>query len=224
MPKPDATVGDAVPASQRRRAAARESILAAARALIAEEGFGGAQMSLIALRARVGVGSIYKHFESREELFAEIYSEVAAREFEHVEAAAAAIPEGATARIGAAVATFCTRALRAGRFGYAMLVEHSEPSVDTHRLAFREGYRRLFAQLLAEAIADGEIPDQDADTSAAALLGIMTETLVRPLGEAATSNSKTRANRTAKDADRLVAHVVALCQAAIQAPAGTSVT
>ena len=65
--------------------------------------------------AGVGVGSIYKHFESREELFAEIYSEVAAREFEHVEAAAAAAREGATARIAAAVATFCTRARRANR-------------------------------------------------------------------------------------------------------------
>jgi AcrR family transcriptional regulator len=220
MPKTDTTAGDSALSNQRRRgAAAREAILAAARSLIAEEGFGGAQMSLIALRARVGVGSIYKHFESREELFAEIYSDVAAREFEYVEAAAAAAREGATARIAAAVATFCTRALRAGRFGYAMLVEHSEPNVDTHRLAYREGYRRLFAQLLAGAIAEGEIPDQDVDTAAAALLGIMTETLVRPLGEAATGNSKTRAKKTTKDADRLVAHVVALCQAAIQAPA-----
>src|SRR4051794_37626082 len=87
MPRTDATAGDSAPSSQRRKgAAAREAILAAARSLIAEDGFGGAQMSLIALRARVGVGSIYKHFASREELFAEIYSEVAAREFEHVEA------------------------------------------------------------------------------------------------------------------------------------------
>jgi AcrR family transcriptional regulator len=218
MPKTEAAAAHepTPPARRRRRAPNRDVILAAARSMIAEEGFGGAQMSLIALRAGVGVGSIYKHFESRDELFAAIYSDVVAREFEFVKAAASAAQGGATARIAAAVATFCTRALRAGRFGYALLVEHGEPNVDTHRLAFREGYRRLFAQLLADAIDAGEIPDQDVDISAAALLGIMTETLVRPLGESANTNRKTPAKSTAKDADRLVAHVVALCQAAIR--------
>jgi hypothetical protein len=97
--------------------------------------------------------------------------------------------------------------LRGGRFAHALLVEHSEPDVDEHRLAFREGYRALFRELLDEGIAQGEIPAQDTDTSAAALLGIMTETLVRPLGEL----SEKRAP------DTLTAQVVTLCLAAVQA-------
>jgi AcrR family transcriptional regulator len=194
-------------AAQARRLAARNSILRAARELIAEGGFAGAQVSLIAVRAGVGVGSIYKHFPSRAELFAEIYRDVAAREFARVQAAVAETDGGAGPRIAAAVATFCARALRGGRFAYALLVEHSEPDVDEHRLAFREGYRTLFKELLDQGIEDGEIPDQDTDTAAAALLGIMTETLVRPLADL---DEK-------KDSQALIRQVVNLCLATVQA-------
>jgi AcrR family transcriptional regulator len=194
-------------AAQARRVAARDSILRAARELITEDGFAGAQVSLIAVRAGVGVGSIYKHFPSRAELFAEIYRDVAAREFAHVQTAVAEADGGAGPRIAAAVATFCARALRGGRFAYALLVEHSEPDVDEHRLAFREGYRTLFREVLDQGIDDGEIPDQDTDTAAAALLGIMTETLVRPLAD--------RDQKT--DAQSLIRQVVNLCLATVQA-------
>lgn len=199
--------------AQLRRHAAREAVVAAARDLIAEVGFGGAQMSLIALRAGVGVGSIYKHFPSRAELFAQVYRDVASHEFDRVQVAVAAADGGATARISVAVATFCTRALRTGRFAHALLVEHTEPSVDEDRLAFREGYRRLFRDLLEDGVSSGEIPPQDVDTSAAALLGIMTETLVRPLG----------VGSVATLSDGLVAEVVLLCLAAVRAsPAATA--
>ncbi|GAA1239735.1 TetR/AcrR family transcriptional regulator [Pseudonocardia alaniniphila] len=202
-------------ATQARRVAARDSILRAARELIAEDGFAGAQVSLIAVRAGVGVGSIYKHFPSRAELFAEIYRDVAAREFARVKAAVAETDGGAGARIAAAVATFCTRALRGGRFAYALLVEHSEPDVDEHRLAFREGYRTLFREVLDQGIDDGEIPAQDTDTAAAALLGIMTETLVRPLADL---DQK-------RDSQALIEQVVNLCSATVQArPPGRSDT
>jgi AcrR family transcriptional regulator len=197
-----------ISAAQARRAAAREAIVAAARALIGEAGFAEAQMSLIAVRAGVGVGSIYQHFPSRSDLFAEIYRIAATREFEKVQAAVAAAQGPATAQIAAAVATFCARALRGGRFAYALLVEHSEPGVDQHRLAFREGYRSLFAELLERAVAQHEIAPQNTDISAAALLGIMTETLVRPLGEATPT----------KDPAALTHQVVTLCMATIEGP------
>ncbi len=207
--QPVATLPEAGPATpaQLRRHAAREAMVAAARDLIAEVGFGGAQMSLIALRAGVGVGSIYRHFPSRAELFAQVYRDVANHEFDLVRTAVAGADGGATAQIGVAVATFCTRALRAGRFAHALLVEHTEPSVAEDRLAFREGYRKLFRDLLENGVRSGEIPPQNVDTSAAALLGIMTETLVRPLGD----------DSLAAGARGLVAEVVVLCLAAIGA-------
>ncbi len=209
LDQPVGAVPDARPATpaQLRRQAAREAVVAAARDLIAEVGFGGAQMSLIALRAGVGVGTIYTHFPSRAELFAQVYRDVASHEFERVQAAVAGADGGAAARIRVAVATFCTRALRAGRFAHALLVEHTEPSVAEDRLAFREGYRKLFRDLLEDGVSSGEIPPQDVDTSAAALLGIMTETLVRPLGDGSVADG----------ACGLVGEVVVLCLTAIGA-------
>lgn len=199
------------PAGQ-RRAAARQSILTGARELITENGFAAAQMSLIAVRAGVGVGSIYQHFPSRAELFAEVYRSVAAHEFDVVESAVAAATGGHVDRIAIAVQTFCTRALLAERFAYALLVEPAEAAVEEHRLAFREGYRILFARLIADGIEEGGLPAQDVDISAAAVLGIMTETLVLPLRDQHEMNTP----------EDLVRQVVALCLAAVTAVSTTT--
>lgn len=197
--------------AQQRRAAAREAVLCAAREVISETGFPDAQVSVIARRAGVAVGSIYQHFSSRAELFAEMYQNVAGREFEVVEKAAAG-GNSADERIATAVRTFCTRALRAGRFAHTLLVEPTEPSVDEHRLAIRESYRRLFARLITEGIASGELPEQDAEISSAAVLGIMTETMVRPL-----------IDERLDAPDRLVRQIVALALAAVGAATPESV-
>jgi AcrR family transcriptional regulator len=53
----------------------REEIILSAMALIAEQGFHGAPMSMIAKKAGVGVGSIYRYFENREVLIQTIYKE-----------------------------------------------------------------------------------------------------------------------------------------------------
>jgi TetR/AcrR family transcriptional regulator, repressor of fatR-cypB operon len=54
----------------------RKEIMQAALELIAEQGFHGAPMAMIAGRAGVGAGTIYRYFESRDDLIAEIFSEL----------------------------------------------------------------------------------------------------------------------------------------------------
>ncbi|NOY68960.1 MAG: TetR/AcrR family transcriptional regulator [Deltaproteobacteria bacterium] len=53
----------------------REDIIHAAMTLLSEQGFHGAPMSTIAEKAGVGVGSIYRYFESRDVLIKTIYKE-----------------------------------------------------------------------------------------------------------------------------------------------------
>lgn len=190
-----------------RRAAVRDAILAATRDFVAETGFRDVQVSQVAHRAGVSVGAIYKHFPSRADLLATVYVVAVTHELELVHQAVAGTT-GASRQLAAAVSTFCQRALQAGRFAHALLTEPTDPAVDEHRLAFRENYRRLFAELLTEAIEGGELPSQDVDVASAAVLGIMTETLVRPLSEPD--------HRT--DPARLVPQIVRLCLAAIEAP------
>ena len=47
----------------------RERLLAAAREIVEEEGYGGASVMAIAERAGVASGTLYRHFSSKEELF-----------------------------------------------------------------------------------------------------------------------------------------------------------
>jgi AcrR family transcriptional regulator len=54
----------------------REEIMQAALELIAEQGFHGAPMAMIADKAGVGAGTIYRYFESKDALIAEIYNEL----------------------------------------------------------------------------------------------------------------------------------------------------
>jgi AcrR family transcriptional regulator len=53
----------------------RDNIILAAMALIAEQGFHGASMSMIAEKAGVGIGTIYRYFESRDALIRTMYKE-----------------------------------------------------------------------------------------------------------------------------------------------------
>lgn len=54
----------------------REEIVVAALELIAERGFHDAPMAMIAERAGVGAGTIYRYFENKEILIIELYGEI----------------------------------------------------------------------------------------------------------------------------------------------------
>jgi len=57
----------------------RGEILRAALELIAEQGFHSAPMALIAERAKVGTGTIYRYFENKDVLIAELYRDIEGR-------------------------------------------------------------------------------------------------------------------------------------------------
>lgn len=59
----------------------REEILHAALELIAENGFHGAPMAAIAERAKVGAGTIYRHFENKDLLIIGLYQDLEERIF-----------------------------------------------------------------------------------------------------------------------------------------------
>jgi AcrR family transcriptional regulator len=54
----------------------RDEIVRAALELIAEQGFHGAPMAMIADRAGVGAGTIYRYFENKDVLITELYREL----------------------------------------------------------------------------------------------------------------------------------------------------
>ncbi len=161
--------------------ATRERLLAAARELIEEGGYGSASVAAIAERAGVASGTVYRHFTSKAELFLEVFRAVCAGEERAMRAAAVDAGPGAVYKLEAVLATFARRALQNRPLAWALLAEPVDPLVDAERLAYRERYASLVAAELMAAIAGGEIPDQDVAFTAAALVGGCGEALVGPL-------------------------------------------
>jgi AcrR family transcriptional regulator len=167
--------------TEARRAAARARIVRAARELIAEGGYVAAQIAAVADRAGVAVGSVYRHFPSKSELFAEVFREASQHEVDAMRAAMEGIRGPAPERIAAGVEVFARRALAGRRLAWALLAEPVDPAVEAERLHFRHSYRDLMAGVIRDGIAAGEIPEQDPEVTSAALIGAIGEAMVGPL-------------------------------------------
>ncbi len=165
----------------------RKRLLGAAQELIEQGGYGTASVAAIADRAGVAAGTLYRHFASKEKLFVEVFRSVCDREIAAMGAAADAMPAGSPCvdRLETVLATFADRALRRPRLAWALIAEPVDPLVDAERLAYRSRYRALCAATLREGIAAGELPDQNAELVAAALVGGCGEALVGPLSPVA---------------------------------------
>jgi len=161
----------------------RERLLKAAREVIEEGGYGAASVAAIADRAGVAAGTLYRHFESKEELFVEVFRTVCDREVKAMRMAAEEMDEGASHvdRLEQVLSTFAQRALRKPRLAWALIAEPVDPRVDAERLAYRERYSALTAAALRAGIEAGELPEQDVELTAAALVGGCGEALVGPL-------------------------------------------
>jgi AcrR family transcriptional regulator len=192
--------------TEARRAAVRERIAASARELVAEGGYQEAQVAAVAERARVAVGTVYRHFPSKSDLFAEVFREASQREVDAMRDATAAAPGASVAeRVALGVETFARRALRGRRLAWALIAEPVDPAVEAERLHFRESYRDVLAAVLSEGIDTGELPRQDARATAAALVGAIGESLVGPLSPTANGG----------DPEEAIASLVSFCTRAI---------
>jgi AcrR family transcriptional regulator len=191
--------------TEARRAQTREQIVRAAQALIARGGYREAQVAAVAAHAGVATGTVYRHFPSKAELFAEVFRRASQREVDATRAAADDAGGPARQRIAAAVETFARRALRGRRLAWALLAEPVDPAVEVERLTFRRAYAAAFADWLRAGVAAGELPAQNVDLTAAALVGALGEALVGPLSWVGGPYSAD------VDADAFVADLVTFC-------------
>jgi AcrR family transcriptional regulator len=163
-----------------RLAAARELIVDAAMAQLAEGGYASASVVGVARRAGVATGSVYRHFPSKSDLLAEVFRRCAQAEVDVLRGMAAR-GQPVTERLAAWVEAFVRRALAEPARAYALIAEPVDPAVEAERLVFRRAYADLFATALRDGQARGEIEPGDADLLAAAIVGALSEALVGPL-------------------------------------------
>jgi AcrR family transcriptional regulator len=176
--------------TEARKAAVRRRIVDAASELIARGGYAEAQVAAVAERAGVATGTVYRHFPSKSDLFAEVFREASQREVDAMAAAAEEASARGPERIAAGVESFARRALRGRRMAYALLAEPVDPAVEAERLVFRRAYRDVLAGVIADGVDAGELPDQDVEVSASALVGAIGEALVGPLSPTASARGR----------------------------------
>lgn len=165
---------------QARLDAQREALLAAAVALLSEQGYPGCSVAAVAARAGVSTGSVYRYFPGKAELVVEVFRGLVTREVQAVKDAAEG-PGDLIDRVVAIVETFAGRALKSPRLAYALLAEPVDAPVEAERLVFRQVFQQAFARHVTEAVKAGVLPPQDARITAAALVGAVAEVLVGPL-------------------------------------------
>jgi AcrR family transcriptional regulator len=159
----------------------RSRLLRAAREQTEQGGYSAASVTAIAQRAGLGTGTLYSHFPSKAELFVELFRDVCGGEMRAMDEAATTGSESPIERLERVLATFARRALQNPRLAWALIAEPVDPLVDAERLTFRARYAGLIAATLVASIAASELPDQNTDLSAAAIVGGVSEALVGPL-------------------------------------------
>lgn len=168
------------PAVQARLDGQHAALIAAAAELLAEQGYAACAVAAVAERAGMAAGTVYKHFESKADLVAEVFRQVVSREVDAVRAAVDS-ESGVEDRVAAVITTFAGRALKSPRLAYALLTEPVDPVVDALRLQFRVAFRDIVAASIADGVRSGALPPQNADVVAAALVGAISEALAGPL-------------------------------------------
>jgi len=163
-----------------RLAAARERIVDAALAQLAEGGYASASVVAVARRAGVATGSVYRHFPSKGDLFAEVFRRASQREVDVLRSMTDR-SEPVTHRLAAWVEAFVRRALAEPVRAYALIAEPVDPAVEAERLTFRRAYADLFERALRDGMQAGELAPLDAELTATAIVGALAEALVGPL-------------------------------------------
>lgn len=196
-----------------RKAQARQRILSCAYQCVADSGFRSARVTTIAAVAGVATGTIYRHFESKEDLFAEIFRLATQREVDKV-AEALATEGDASVRLEAALRQFAERALRGPVMAWSLIAEPVDPKVEIERLNYRKAYAQLFEKAIGEGMEEGCIPEQNAAQSSTCLVGAIAESLVGPLSPAQSDDRQERDNEhkaVNENNDPLVDTIIRFC-------------
>ncbi|MBX3495356.1 MAG: TetR/AcrR family transcriptional regulator [Parvibaculum sp.] len=191
-----------------RLAETRCGILDAARDLVAEGGFAAAQVSEVARRAGIATGTIYRYFSSKEELCRQIFREVSAQEMDRL-ALIAASDAPARTRLVEVLQTFAGRAIRGRRLAYALLAEPVDANLAEERAFFRRTHAEIFARILEDGIASGELPETNVKIAAACIAGAIPTALIGPLAP--------QSHELDENPDRVVDEIVAFCLAGVGA-------
>jgi AcrR family transcriptional regulator len=149
------------PPGEPRRAATRAKILDAAAKIFRERGYAGTRLTDIAAAAGMQAGSLYYHFESREDLVAELIRAAWERTTSSVHQAVEVLPGGASDldRLCTAMAAHLVSTLESNAYTSALvrILGQVPEDVRQRSLADQRLYAQYWRRLLSAAAEAGKI-------------------------------------------------------------------
>jgi len=146
---------------QGRKDATRSRILDAAARMFNENGFAATSLRDIAAAADMKAGSLYYHFDSKEDIVAEVLDLGIRNVHEAVEAAVAGLPGNSDSRrkIRTAIAAHLEALLAHGDYTSANIRIFGQVPAEVRKrnMAVRDAYEKLWLNLFEQAQADGTI-------------------------------------------------------------------
>lgn len=174
--------------TEARKKAQRKLLLSTSLQIVSSAGFSALTIASLAEKADVATGTVYKYFESKAELCAEVFRVATEKEVRQVRLAAfpetEALPTECKDRLRAALTIFSRRALEGRSLAYALIAEPVDSMVQQERLKYRSAYADIFESLVIEGIEKGEFAAQNEKVSADALVGALAETLLGSIARA----------------------------------------
>lgn len=166
-----------LPRRERERLRHRQEILDAARKVLADRGLDGVTVEHVAREAEFAVGSIYRHFSSKEQLIEELLLDLAEPVFEELESLGQrGLPF--EARLDALVRLLHQRQMETEPFLMALISAPGafpSPSSAAGRQMHEIGLRYMAAldELLAQGQAEGVLAEGDRTLLVVALAGLI---------------------------------------------------
>ena len=141
----------------------RQAVLDAAARLFARRGYAGTNLSDIAAEAGIKTGSLYYHFDSKDQLVSEVLRFGTAHSYEHARAAVEALGAGASAalQLRAAIEAHLDSLHHLGDYALAGLriVEQAPQPIRRNQYANQRRYGEYWQALFERARAEGVLPE-----------------------------------------------------------------
>jgi len=157
-----------------------EKLLNAAKQIITTDGFTALTIQKVAMLSGLAVGSVYKHYSSKDHLLEQVYCELIKQDIliDHNQIASSTdIKEQLTT----ALEQLFSRALMADKLAYALFAEPLSPQIEQHRVAFKQQFKSILIDIINQGISQQQFIMQDANIVASAIMGTLNEALLIPL-------------------------------------------
>lgn len=158
----------------------RQKLLSAAELLVRQSGFNSLTVIALAQESGLAVGSVYKHFKSKEQLLEQVYIALSAKNLS-LDLKQIQVSTNAKEQLSAALEQLFSQALMADKLSYSLFCEPVSPAIESQREQFKKQFSNIFSEIISLGMKQKLFLPQEPQLSANAIIGTLTESLLIPL-------------------------------------------